>query len=308
MSLLEFVTSYFTSSVTLSLLGGLYSSVGVLTLGLRSSRNNPVLRSRLLVSLFALLTLGWFLLASSVYFCAALVRVYEQVGDSVVIPALSFALLASLIATLPIAIIATKVVPRALLSGLGHRLGPPPAGASSILERIKHNSGVGVVRLLLSSSAFPFAYSMGSGENSIVVSAKLLEMLGEDELETVLGHEIAHIKNSDTRLKILLSAYRRVLFFDPLLKYLETTLDRETEFAADEFSANLTRRPLSLASALLKISAGDFPLGASHFAMSVLENGGQFRPSAMKARVIRLLAISDRMNHLDSSKTLRLFD
>jgi Zn-dependent protease with chaperone function len=165
------------------------------------------------------------------------------------------------------------------------------------MEKVKKLSGLTTVSLRQSGSNLPFAYSVGGDEGRIIVSSRLLELLSEDELETVLGHELAHIKNSDTRLKILLTAYRRILFFDPLLRRIEKSVSKENEFAADEFSANLTRRPLSLASALLKISSADLSPNTTSAALSVLDEESQLRPSAVRSRIVRLLAIADSMVH-----------
>ena len=85
------------------------------------------------------------------------------------------------------------------------------------------------------------------------MSEKLLSLLKKDELEAVMAHELAHIKNSDTTLKALVTAYKTFLPIDPVVRLVEAAFHREREMAADETAAKTTKKPLSLASALLKI-------------------------------------------------------
>ena len=85
------------------------------------------------------------------------------------------------------------------------------------------------------------------------MSESLLSLLKKDELEAVMAHELAHIKNSDTALKALVTAYRTALPHDPIVRLVEAAYHREREMVADETAAKATKKPLSLASALLKI-------------------------------------------------------
>jgi heat shock protein HtpX len=95
--------------------------------------------------------------------------------------------------------------------------------------------------------------AIGGKNPTIVISRDLINLLDKDELETVLAHELAHIKNGDAKIKTIASVFKHILFFDPLIKFVEPAIHREKEFLADEISAKITKNPTALVSALLKI-------------------------------------------------------
>lgn len=129
------------------------------------------------------------------------------------------------------------------------------------------------------------AFAVGDRDNSaIVLSEGLLYTLTLREINSILGHEIAHLKNSDlqvigladmtTRLinsftllgqlsmltAVVLFGYHISLFWFLLVTLLPTlsvllqlALSRTREFEADRTSAVLTNDPVALASALKKI-------------------------------------------------------
>jgi len=137
------------------------------------------------------------------------------------------------------------------------------------------------------------AFAMGTHYSNYLVALTtgLIKKLDKKELEAVIAHEIAHIKNKDTRLmtiavflagvlSIAAEIFLRVansvsrnsrkggsiagilflaglifIILSPLFATLiQLSISRKREFMADATSALLTRNPLALASALKKIS------------------------------------------------------
>jgi heat shock protein HtpX len=115
------------------------------------------------------------------------------------------------------------------------------------------------------------------------LSKGIIEKLNDEELEAVIAHELTHIKNRDVRLLIISIVFVGIFAFISqaifrgiqfggtgkgkkggggsaiiialllaLVGYLISSLLRE--YLADAGSAELTHRPLALASALRKIS------------------------------------------------------
>lgn len=135
------------------------------------------------------------------------------------------------------------------------------------------------------SSLNAFASWINENTYTITLSRWIIEKLDEKELEAVLAHELWHIKNKDTRLLIisiifiwLFSFLAEILFrslrwswnkkwwqliiiwiilaifwyiFTILIRF---ALSRKREYLADAASVEMTKNPLSLASALRKIS------------------------------------------------------
>ena len=139
------------------------------------------------------------------------------------------------------------------------------------------------------------AYASGINKKSytVTLSKGIIEKLNDEELEAVIAHELSHIRNHDVRLLIisivfvgifsmlaqiaLRSAYYSSFtrkrddkggaaliilltmlvaavgyFFAILMRF---AISRKREYLADAGSAEMTKNPLALASALRKISA-----------------------------------------------------
>ncbi len=94
------------------------------------------------------------------------------------------------------------------------------------------------------------------GYRMVGIKQVVASILQDDELEGVLAHELGHIEQGDAKAKSIATGFRISFPFDPLVYFAEAAIYRERELAADEFSARLTGKPASLASALLKIYEG----------------------------------------------------
>ncbi|MGC8936109.1 MAG: M48 family metalloprotease [Candidatus Methanomethylicaceae archaeon] len=155
-----------------------------------------------------------------------------------------------------------------------------------IVSSLATSAGLPKPRVAIIKSKVPNAFATGRGpKNSVVaVTTGLLEMLNENELEGVLSHEISHIKHRDVlvasvaatiagAISYLALVGRYSVFFSesdrkrnagalalllsllaPLAAFLiQMAISRGREYDADREGALLSRKPLSLASALEKI-------------------------------------------------------
>ena len=146
------------------------------------------------------------------------------------------------------------------------------------------------INIIEDDSLNAFASGMDSKSYTVSLSRGIIDKLNDEELEAVIGHELTHIRNRDVRLLIISivfvgifafvsQALFRTIRFGSLgrskkgggyailialvlaaVGYLLASLfrfaiSRKREFMADAGSAELTKRPLALASALRKISA-----------------------------------------------------
>jgi Zn-dependent protease with chaperone function len=126
-------------------------------------------------------------------------------------------------------------------------------GSSSIKKPVSLNllNGGGEERGIPESLAVDWR-----GYRMVGIKQGVASILQDDELEGVLAHELGHIEQGDARAKSIATGFRISFPFDPLVYFVEAAIYRERELAADEFSARLTGKPASLASALLKIYEG----------------------------------------------------
>ncbi|MDI6798596.1 MAG: zinc metalloprotease HtpX [Candidatus Aenigmarchaeota archaeon] len=156
-----------------------------------------------------------------------------------------------------------------------------------IVENLAEEAGIPKPRVYLVRSESPNAFATGrSPKNAAVaVTSGLLDNLNWDEVEGVLSHEIAHIKSRDTLTSTIAAtiagaiAYiaqmawwsmflgdrRRgsggsimllpLIILAPLAATLvQLAISRTREYKADRNGSILSKKPLSLASALKKIS------------------------------------------------------
>lgn len=146
------------------------------------------------------------------------------------------------------------------------------------------------INIIEDDSLNAFASGIDTNSYTVSLSRGIIDKLNDEELEAVIGHELTHIRNRDVRLLIISivfvgifafvsqALFRTIRFgslgrnkkgggyailialFLAAVGYILASLfrfaiSRKREFMADAGSAELTKRPLALASALRKISA-----------------------------------------------------
>lgn len=148
-----------------------------------------------------------------------------------------------------------------------------------------------LVNIIEDDSLNAFASGLNSKTYTVSLSRGIINKLDDHELEAVIAHELTHIRNRDVRLLIISIVFVGIFAFISealfrsmrfgslgrgkkggagiailiglalaLIGYLIATLfrfalSRKREYLADAGSAELTRNPLALASALRKISS-----------------------------------------------------
>ena len=145
------------------------------------------------------------------------------------------------------------------------------------------------INIIDDDSLNAFASGINNKTYTVSLSKGIIEKLNDEELEAVIAHELTHIRNRDVRLLIISIVFVGIFAFVSqalfrsigygrigrdrrggsgiivalalaLVGYLLATLfrfalSRKREYLADAGSAELTRRPLALASALRKVAA-----------------------------------------------------
>src|SRR6185312_511926 len=152
----------------------------------------------------------------------------------------------------------------------------PPANRAFV-ENLCRERGLPPVKLGIIYSGTPnaFAYGRVRRDARIVVTEGLLKVLNEDEINAVLAHEVGHVAHYDFATMALaamgpLLLYQiyiwtnrdrndlRIVSWAAYICYwvgqlLVLLLNRTREYGADHFSAEVTREPSALSSALVKI-------------------------------------------------------
>ncbi len=318
--ILDFFQDYFTS---LNILSGLLLSVSFVAAAFSIYRfsNDSRTRSFLLLSVIVLSVSVWTFVLASLAFCAMLVNLYLRSGSGAISLvselALGFSFLAS---PLSIAFLRNRArrdlfqaiskVSLKKIDGMEseERL---TARVNRIFNSIKkmriHDTkGIELSALGSSSSAVPHSLTFDFECRKVVaITLEAAEMLDDEELESVLAHEVGHIVNHDSALKSFVTSVRFAFCFDPVTRLAEAAFYREREFQADEFSARLTGNPASLASALIKMyhaSPARKEL-VNSATVSLIASGGHRHNSGLlcrqppiKQRINRLLRLADALD------------
>ena len=153
----------------------------------------------------------------------------------------------------------------------------------AMVDRLRQRAGLPMPTLAIAPHAQPNAFATGRNpENAVVaVTEGILQLVSRDELEGVLAHELAHIKNRDMLLQTFTATMAGAisnlahfgLFFGgrddegsspvagllmailaPIAAMLiQFAISRQREFKADAVGAQISGRPQSLATALRKL-------------------------------------------------------
>jgi len=238
----------------------------------------------------------WLFLALSLLLCYAMGEAYELQPENAIRAVFGNALLIAIAAGLPLAILLRYISPKIVLAKATN-LTTAPSHIAESFESLRKEMGIPAAQLRLSKMSAPTSFAIDADEPLIVISERLLSLLERDELEAVMSHELAHVKNSDTMLKALVTAYKTALPMDPVMRMVEAAFHREREMVADETAALTTNKPLSLASALLKIYEA-FPKNSlrSYGTLSIL--GGSAltsRHPPIRYRINQLIRLAE--NH-----------
>jgi heat shock protein HtpX len=156
-----------------------------------------------------------------------------------------------------------------------------------MVDKLCKEAGLPLPKVAIMQSPVPNAFATGRSPKHAVVACtdSILRLLTRDELEAVLAHELAHVKNRDiltmtmaSFIAMIASMIMQSFLFSALFggrnreggswilvwivslvvyalsTLLILALSRYREFAADRGSALITRNPRALISALNKIS------------------------------------------------------
>jgi heat shock protein HtpX len=168
--------------------------------------------------------------------------------------------------------------------------------APQLVQQVRmgaQQAGLPMPRVYIIPSASPNAFATGRNPShaAVAVTQGILDLLSRDELDGVLAHELAHVKNRDILFQTIAATVAGAISMLAMMArwgaifggsggrdrdsnggligllvaaivapiaamFIQMAISRSREYAADATGAKICGRPLSLASALRKLHAG----------------------------------------------------
>jgi heat shock protein HtpX len=188
-----------------------------------------------------------------------------------------------------------------------------------IVENLAITSGLPMPKVYIVDDPAPNAFATGRDPEHAAVAATtgLLDIMDDSELEGVMAHELAHVKNFDIRVTTIVfglvvvvglvsNVLGRVAFFGgmrrgggggnplmivvailamilaPLLAaVIQAAVSRQREYLADATGVLTTRHPEALASALVKLGEYGRPLKKQQASMAHLWMADPIKPGVI---------------------------
>lgn len=163
----------------------------------------------------------------------------------------------------------------------------------TMVQRLAQHAHLPMPKVYIIPSEAPNAFATGRNPRNAAVAATegIIRLLSEEELEGVMAHELAHVRNRDTLISTIAATFAGAIamlgnmlqwaaifggghsdededggsivgslamaFIAPMAAMLiQMAVSRSREFLADEAGAKISGKPLALANALRKLQRG----------------------------------------------------
>ena len=155
-----------------------------------------------------------------------------------------------------------------------------------MVDRLRQRAGLPMPRLAIADQEQPNAFATGRnpGKAVVAVTTGILRYMPAEELEGVIAHELAHIKNRDMLISTIAAGVAGAIGYLPYLimfgggrddregghpfaaiaalvigpiaaMIIQYAVSRQREFEADRVGAEILGRPMPLANALRRLDA-----------------------------------------------------
>jgi heat shock protein HtpX len=155
----------------------------------------------------------------------------------------------------------------------------------AMVDRLRQRAGLPMPTVAIAPHAQPNAFATGRNpENAVVcVTEGIMKLISKEELEGVIAHELAHIKNRDMLLQTIAATFAgaisniaymgmflggnddeggnpvagllMVILAPMAAMLIQMAISRQREFKADRVGAEISGKPMALAGALLKLDS-----------------------------------------------------
>lgn len=153
--------------------------------------------------------------------------------------------------------------------------------------------------LLRVSGAIAGPVTVGAFRAVVLLPLSAVTLLGQDEIEVVLAHELAHVRRADFFWNLVQTLVETLFFFHPAVWWISGRVRHERELCCDDLALKICPNPVVYASALFHLE--EHRSRQMRLAMAL---DGHQSSQTLRMRIARILGESMPSN---SSRSLRPF-
>ncbi len=162
--------------------------------------------------------------------------------------------------------------------------GEPPATVRAAFQRISSALGLTRAISLRLSNTIDSPMTMGTVRAIVFLPLSAITLLGAEELEVVLAHELAHVRRADFFWNILQTIAETIFFFHPAVWWLSARIRYERELCCDDLALQICPNPIVYAHALVHLEEQR----SRHLRLAMALDGHQSHATLL-TRIARIL-------------------
>jgi hypothetical protein len=151
-------------------------------------------------------------------------------------------------------------------------------------QRISATLGLSRAITLRLSTGIDSPMTMGTLRAIVLLPLSAVTLLGPDELEVVLAHELAHVRRADFFWNILQTIAETLFFFHPAVWWISARIRQERELCCDDLALKICPNPIVYAHALVHLEEHR----SRHLRLAMALDGHQSHATLL-TRIARIL-------------------
>ncbi len=159
-----------------------------------------------------------------------------------------------------------------------------PVAVHSAFQRIAAKFGLSHAITLRLSTAIESPMTMGTLRAIVLLPLSAITLLGADELEVVLAHELAHVRRADFFWNIVQTIAETLFFFHPAVWWISARIRHERELCCDDLALQICPNPIVYAHALVHLEEHR----SRHLRLAMALDGHQSHATLL-TRIARIL-------------------
>ncbi len=129
-----------------------------------------------------------------------------------------------------------------------------PVEWQNMVKQFSQKLGINKVITIVKSTKVDVPMVIGAMKPVILMPASMATGFTSEQIETIIVHELAHIKSNDFLIGLILSAMEVVLFYHPMYWWVSGIISEEREKCCDDIAVAECGNPLLYARTLFSIA------------------------------------------------------